>query len=262
MQSINKIVIIGAGSLATNLAVALHDNGLQILQIVNRTLSNATILAKKVNASFTSDLADINLRADLYIVAVSDNSILEIVKKLFLKDKLVVHTAGTIDMNILKSVAGNYGVFYPLQTFSKAEIIPFDNIPICIEANAKENEILLIDLGKKLSSNIQKITSEQRKILHVSAVFACNFSNYMYLIASKILAENQLSFEILKTLILRTAEKVQTQQPENALTGPARRNDIAVMQEHLQLLKNNSEYQEIYKLISDNISKHFHQNKK
>ncbi len=259
MQSIEKIVIIGAGSLATNLAVALHNNGLQILQIVNRTLSNATILAEKVNASYTNNFNKIDLQADLYIIAVSDSIISEISEKLLLKNKLVVHTAGTIDMEIIKSISSNYGVFYPLQTFSKTEIIDFKNIPICIEANSLDNEALLIELGKKISNNIQKTTSEQRKILHISAVFASNFTNYMYLVADKMLSENQLSFDLLKPLIHRTAEKVQTQQPENALTGPARRNDIVVMQAHLQLLENHPEYQKIYKLISDNINKHFHQ---
>jgi len=259
LQSIEKIVIIGAGSLATNLAVALHNNGLQILQIVNRTLSNATILAEKVNASYTNNFNKIDLQADLYIIAVSDSIISEISEKLLLKNKLVVHTAGTIDMEIIKSISSNYGVFYPLQTFSKTEIIDFKNIPICIEANSLDNEALLIELGKKISNNIQKTTSEQRKILHISAVFASNFTNYMYLVADKMLSENQLSFDLLKPLIHRTAEKVQTQQPENALTGPARRNDIVVMQAHLQLLENHPEYQKIYKLISDNINKHFHQ---
>ena len=259
MQSIEKIVIIGAGSLATNLAVALHNNGLQILQIVNRTLSNATILAEKVNASYTNNFDKIDLQADLYIIAVSDSIISEISEKLLLKNKLVVHTAGTIDMEIIKSISSNYGVFYPLQTFSKTEIIDLKNIPICIEANSLDNEALLIELGKKISNNIQKTTSEQRKILHISAVFASNFTNYMYLVADKMLSENQLSFDLLKPLIHRTAEKVQTQQPENALTGPARRNDIVVMQAHLQLLENHPEYQKIYKLISDNINKHFHQ---
>ncbi len=259
MQSIEKIVIIGAGNLAVNLAVALHNNGLQVLQVVNRTLSNAMLLAEKVNASYTDNVDEINLQADLYIIAVSDASISAVLENIHLKRKLVVHTAGTIDMEIINSISDNYGVFYPLQTFSKTENIAFDNIPICIEANFTENEALLMELGKKLSNNVRKITSEQRKILHISAVFACNFSSYMYLIAHKILLENQLPFDILKPLIHRTAEKLQTQQPENALTGPARRNDKEVMQAHLQLLENYPEYQKIYKLISDNIIKHFHQ---
>ncbi|MEI6696770.1 MAG: DUF2520 domain-containing protein [Bacteroidota bacterium] len=259
MKSIKKIVIIGAGSLATNLALALHNNGLQLIQIVNRTIMNATILAKRVNASFTNNLDEIEQNADLYIIAIADAGISEIIKSMNLIDKLVVHTAGTIEMEVLKSVSCNYGVFYPLQTFSKTDITAFDKIPVCIEANSPENARLLIELGEKLSKNVQSITSSQRKMLHISAVFSCNFSSYMHLIAHQLLTENQLPFDLLQPLILRTAEKVQILQPEDALTGPARRNDTAVMDEHLQLLSNHIEFQAIYKLISDYIVKHYHQ---
>ncbi|NVN94358.1 MAG: DUF2520 domain-containing protein [Bacteroidetes bacterium] len=259
MQSIEKIVIIGAGSLATNLAIALKNSKLKIVQIVNRTLSNAALLASKVEASYTNDFNAIDLQADLYIISVSDTSISGVLEKLHLNEKLVVHTAGTIDLQILKSISQNYGVFYPLQTFSKEEIVTFNNIPICIEANSVENESLLIQLGMRMSNNIQKINSEQRKILHISAVFASNFSSYMYLLANEILSDNQISFDILKPLIHRTAEKIQTHQPKDALTGPARRNDTSVLEAHLNILKEHPDYQEIYKLISKNIVKHFYQ---
>ena len=259
MQSVEKIVIIGAGSLATNLAIAMHNSGINILQIVNRTLPNAIVLAEKVNASFTDNFAEIDRSADLYIIAVSDTSIYDVLQKINLKGKFIVHTAGTIDMDIIKSFSNDFGVFYPLQTFSKTELVTFEKIPICIEANSIENENLLIQLGENLSKNIQKINSEQRKVLHISAVFASNFSSYMYFIAYEILEKNRISFDILKPLILRTAEKVQTLQPESAMTGPARRNDTAVMQVHLDLLSNHTEFKEIYKLISNNIVKHFHQ---
>jgi len=258
LHPIEKIVIIGAGNVATNLGLALHNNGLKILQIVNRSLANAALLAEKVNATYTQAVEEIDVNADLYIIAVSDSSITEIAKKLHLQGKLIVHTAGSIDMVVLKAVSDRYGVFYPLQTFSKTELIAFDTIPVCIEANSTVNEALLIRLGKKLSKNVQKITSEQRKILHISAVYASNFSNYMYIIAQKMLAENKLSFDLLKPLILRTAEKVQTQLPDHVLTGPAKRNDTEVMKAHLLFLESHPEYQEIYKLISTNIVKHFH----
>jgi predicted short-subunit dehydrogenase-like oxidoreductase (DUF2520 family) len=258
LQSIEKIVIIGAGSLATNLAIALNNNGLQIIQIVNRTLSNAELIASKINASFTDNFDEINLNADLYIIAVSDDSIHEILKKLLLKDKFIVHTAGSIDMDVIQTISDNYGVFYPLQTFSKTDIISFENIPVCIEANSFENETLLFHLGHKLSGKVQKITSEQRKILHISAVFSCNFTSYMYLIAQEILTENHLSFDILKPLIQRTAEKVQKKHTDIAISGPARRNDNIVMTDHLEYLRNHPEYKEIYQLISKNIIKHFY----
>ena len=159
MQSVEKTVIIGAGSLAINLAVALHNCGIKILQIANRTLPNAMELAERVNASFTDNFADIDTTADLYILAVSDTSIYDVLKRVNLKGKFIVHTAGTINMNIFKSFSDDFGVFYPLQTFSKTELVTFENIPICIEANSIKNENLLIQLGKNLSQNILKINS-------------------------------------------------------------------------------------------------------
>lgn len=258
MSSIRKIVIIGAGNLATNLAVALHNNGIQILQIVNRTLSNAALLAEKVNSSFTSNFDEINLQADMYIIAVFDSCISEISQKLKLNGKLVVHTSGSIDMEILSYITDNYGVFYPLQTFSKTICIPFDTVPICIEANSLENERLLIQLGQILSKTVRKISSEQRRILHVSAVFACNFTSYMYLVSHQMLDENHLSFDLLKPLIERTAEKIKTIDVEDAVTGPARRNDKVLMMTHLQLLNKYPDYYEIYDIISRNITKHFY----
>ncbi|MFZ4401185.1 MAG: Rossmann-like and DUF2520 domain-containing protein [Bacteroidales bacterium] len=257
MQSIKKVVIIGAGNLAVNLAMSFHSNGLQIVQIVNRTKANAAKLASKINTSFTDNFNEIDLSADLYVIAVSDEAISAILCKLKLRDKLVVHTAGSVDMNILSTITVNFGVFYPLQTFSTSDIIDFSNIPICLEANSLTNESLLIDLSEKLSNNIQIINTEKRKIIHLSAVIASNFSNYMYLVASDILTENRLSFDLLKPLIQRTAEKIQNHSAHNAMTGPAKRNDNTVINEHIKLLENNKNYQDLYKLISNCINKHF-----
>ncbi|MCX6232853.1 MAG: DUF2520 domain-containing protein [Bacteroidetes bacterium] len=262
MQKIEKIVIIGAGSVACNLAVAFYNKGFTILQVLSRTLGNAKMLAESVDASFSDKYSEIDLNADLYIIAVKDVAIPELISKLSLNHKLVVHTSGTVAMDILINSTDNYGVFYPLQTFSKSEIIDFTHIPLCIEANTPENEASLIQLAKEISGNVQVITSGQRKILHISAVFASNFSSYMYLIAEKILTDNQLSFDMLKPLILRTAEKVQKQLPADTITGPARRNDISVIEEHENFLAANPDLLEIYHVISENIQKQFYPTKK
>jgi predicted short-subunit dehydrogenase-like oxidoreductase (DUF2520 family) len=164
-------------------------------------------------------------------------------------------------MSELENMSANYGVFYPLQTFSKTEIIEFKDIPLCIEANNVENETLLLHLAQHLSGNVQKINSEQRKILHISAVYVSNFSSYLYLVADEILKENKLSFDLLKPLILRTAEKVQIQQPIDAITGPARRNDIVVMDEHKKILADKPDSLAIYQLLSGNIVKKFYKTK-
>jgi predicted short-subunit dehydrogenase-like oxidoreductase (DUF2520 family) len=262
LNPIQKIVIIGAGSVATNLAIALYYKGFTIVQVLNRSLGNAQLLADRVNASYTDNFEDISSDADLYIIAVKDSKISVIAEKIKLAQKLIVHTSGSIPMDELKCISDNYGVFYPLQTFSKTEIIEFTGIPICIEANTADNESVLLQLAFNLSGNVQKITSTQRKILHISAVFVSNFSSYLYLSAFKILEENQLSFDLLKPLILRTAEKVQHQLPLETITGPARRNDVAVMEEHKKQLTDKPDLQEIYQLISENIVKQFYKIKK
>jgi len=176
-------------------------------------------------------------------------------KELNFKDKLVVHTSGSLPMDVLKEVSSNFGVFYPLQTFSKSRKADFKSIPICIEANTADNENHLVDLGTSISGNVQHINSEERKILHLAAVFACNFPNYMYTIAEQILARNKLDFNFLKPLIEETAAKVQTIDPHNAQTGPAKRGDKIIMNQHLELLKDSPGFKDIYKLISSEILK-------
>jgi len=262
LNKISNIVFIGAGNLATNLAIALFNKNFNIIQIYSRTIISAKNLALKVKADYTDNLNELNHNADLYILSVSDGILEEIIEKIPIKDKIFVHTSGSLKMDVLKSLTDSYGVFYPLQTFSKKEITDFKNIPLCIESSHTIIENQLIEIAKLISNNVNLINSEQRKILHISAVFACNFSSYMYFAAEEILKENQLNFDLLKPLIQRTAEKIQTQSPEEAITGPARRNDMKIIQNHLEFLIQHPEFYEIYKNISKNIVKHFHRNKK
>jgi len=251
---INTVVFIGSGNVATRLAIALHLAGKTILQIYSRTEKGASLLGEKLGVDFTSDYSEINRDADLYILSVSDNALEEVVEKLDLSERFVVHTSGTSSMDSLSKFL-NHGVFYPLQTFSKDISISFKNIPIFIQANSEENLELLQGLADTISENVQKINTEQRRVLHVSAVFASNFTNYMYAVAEDILAKNDLSFELLKPLIEETAEKLKNHAPHEAQTGPARRNDQKIIQEHLEILDKYSEYQKIYKLITEQIKR-------
>jgi len=258
MREINNIVLIGAGNVATNLAIAFQSNGKKILQVISKNLDHAKLLADKVSANYTTILDEIINSADLYIISINDDAIINIASSLKIKNKLIVHTSGSIDMNVLQNASTNYGVFYPLQTFSKDTIVDFNNIPFCIEANTSENREELIELAQILSNDIREINSEERKIIHLAAVFACNFSNYMYLIAEEILSKHNLPFDILKQLINQTAFKVNNQNPENTQTGPAKRNDLELIEKHLTLLKETPAYYEIYKVITNNIVNKFH----
>jgi predicted short-subunit dehydrogenase-like oxidoreductase (DUF2520 family) len=172
-------------------------------------------------------------------------------------NKLLVHCSGSLPLSTLKNFSKNTGVFYPLQTFSKNRNISFGEIPIFIESNSLQNEELLIQIGKEISSSVSVLNSEKRKILHISAVFACNFVNYFYTVASDILKSKDIPFDVLRPLILETAMKVQKMDPEDAQTGPAVRFDENLINDHLNELNEFSDYRQLYKSISKSIFEHY-----
>ena len=255
VKKINKIVLIGSGNVATHLVLSLTKKGKNIIHIYGRTISRAKKLAEKINSSYSDKVEDIPADADLYIVSVSDHALSEVVKKIKFSKKLVVHTSGTSHIEILKNSTDNFGIFYPLQTFSTNKDVDFKSIPICIEANTKENENALNDLAKSISDNVYIVSSEERKILHVCAVFVSNFPNFMYSIADDILEKHNLSFDILKPLILETANKVMSNKPKEVQTGPAFRKDHNTIEKHIDFLSDFEDYKKIYKLLSDHIIK-------
>lgn len=250
-----KAVFIGSGNVATHLALALQAKGVTISQVYSRTQKNAANLADKLNTSYTTDISEVYDKADIYFYALKDGSFRETLKSFDLPDAIHVHTAGSIPMSDFDGIATKYGVFYPLQTFSKEKDVDFTKIPICIEAINTDVQQTLLDLAHLLGSKTYLISSEQRKKLHLAAVFACNFTNYMYDISSQILEDMGVSFEILQPLILETAEKVQSIVPYKAQTGPAVRFDDKIISKHLKMLKNRRDLKKIYTLLSKDIHK-------
>lgn len=250
-----SITLIGAGNLATQLAITLNGAGYRVEQVFSKSKNSAEALAKKVKASAITDLKKINQNSAIYIIAVKDDAIEKVAKTLKLKSGILVHTSGTISMNALKKSAKNIGVFYPLQTFSKEKKANFSGIPICIEANNKESASDLEYFAKSISKKVVKVNSEQRAKIHLAAVFACNFSNQMYAIAEDILKKEKLSLDILKPLIEETAGKIRDLSPAEAQTGPALRGDKRTMEAQLKMLGKNKDLKSIYKLISDRIQK-------
>ena len=248
-----KIVVIGSGNVATHLSLALKAAGEEIVQVFSLNLSNAEALAKRIQAEPISNISKVNRLADLYIICVKDDAISKIAKKLNGIDGLVVHTSGSTDLNVLSSELKHAGIFYPLQTFSKTKDVDFANIPICIEAtDAKQLEILK-NIAHKLSFKVYEIDSEQRRVLHLAAVFACNFTNHMYAMANQILVNNNIDFDIIKPLITETADKILNDLPENVQTGPAVRNDDNTINKHLTMLADLPKLQEIYTTLSNSI---------
>lgn len=247
-----NIVFIGAGNLATRLSLAMAEQGYNIIQIYSKKLENAEILGSMLSCEYTDDLSQIKDSADLYIFSVKDTALQECIRSVKPNNALWVHTAGSMPMSVFESHTGRYGVFYPLQTFSKNKKVCFSNIPFFIEANSDEDSRLLMDVASAISQDVRIVTSEQRKYIHLAAVFACNFTNHMYAISEKLLKEHELPFDILLPLIQETADKVMNIPPVIAQTGPAVRYDENVMDKQLSLLADN-QLKEIYKLLSKSI---------
>ena len=250
-----SIVFIGAGNLATNLAKELYYKGFRIAQIYSRTVEAAQVLAQTVEAEYTSDLSTVINNARLYIVSLKDTAFVELLPEIILgKEKgLWVHTAGSIPMNVWEGQIERYGVFYPMQTFSKQRKVDFSDIPIFVESNSAEDTRFLKDIAAVLSERVYEATSEQRKSLHLAAVFTCNFTNHMYTLAADLLEKYELPFEVMLPLIDETARKVHELNPHLAQTGPAIRYDKNVINNHLQMLVDEPQIQELYRLISESI---------
>jgi predicted short-subunit dehydrogenase-like oxidoreductase (DUF2520 family) len=254
---IQRVSIVGAGNLAWHLAVAFMECGISIREVANRGTSAGKELADRVNARFIDTPSDLDPDTDMFLIAVSDNAIREAVSSLRKTgNTLLVHTSGSTGMEVLQEVSSRTGVFYPLQTFRKETYVNFRDVPLCIEASNNQDEWNLLELGSRLSDTVLKVNSEDRKILHLAAVFACNFPNYMYSIAEEILKSKDLPFSLLGTLIRQTASGAEGGNVFSRQTGPAVREDKNILESHLQLLKDHPDYKEIYKLVSQSIIQH------
>lgn len=250
------IVIIGAGNLATNLAKALYCKGFRIVQVYSRTEEAANALAQQVEADYTTNLGEINMSARLYIVALKDSAFEELLPAIVAgkpKDALLVHTAGSLPMSIWQGQVEHYGVFYPMQTFSKQRETDFAGIPFFIEASSPTDVELLKNVAGTLSDRVYEADSEQRKSLHLAAVFCCNFTNHMYALSARLLKKYDLPFDVMLPLIDETARKVHELEPKDAQTGPAVRYDENVIGNHLKMLSDDPGMQKLYELISRSI---------
>lgn len=250
-----SIVMVGAGNLATNLAKALYRKGFRIVQVYSRTRESAQGLAQVVEAEYTTDLTELVKDAKLYIVSLKDAVLVQLLPDIVAgKEKaLWVHTAGSIPMSIWEGHVERYGVFYPMQTFSKQREVNFSHIPIFVEGSSAENTQFLKEVAAALSVKVFETSSEQRKSLHLAAIFACNFTNHMYALADKLLKKYDLPFDVMLPLIDETARKVHELEPKAAQTGPAIRFDENVINGHLQMLADEPRVQELYRLISESI---------
>ncbi|MCU0422687.1 MAG: DUF2520 domain-containing protein [Bacteroidia bacterium] len=248
---INQIVIIGSGNIATCISKAFKSKGLEINQVYSRNLAHAVELAELVSAQAIDDLTKINPNADLYLIAVKDDAIEYVSNHLEVKG-IVVHTSGSTPIDVLHKHK-KHGVFYPLQTIKKEHQPEFITMPILIEGNHEFELKALHELAEKLSGQVYEVTTRQRQSLHIAAVFANNFTNHMLAMAKQLMQDNELDFELLKPLIIRTALNAVENDPLKVQTGPVMRKDSATIEMHLDLLRNKPTYRQVYEMMSQSI---------
>ena len=243
-----RIVLFGTGNVATHLFKAFSNSpNFKIVQVYNH--DNKSLKKFEQEILTTTDLSKLQ-EADIYLIALKDDVLEEIGLAIPNTKALVVHTSGAVGMVVLKKYT-RAGVFYPLQTFSKNKEVDFSTIPICIEANSTSDKELLFNMASEISEKVFEITSEQRKTIHLAAVFVSNFVNLMYTEGESICQQNNVPFEILHPLIQETASKILNISPMEAQTGPAKRKDQLVINTHLGMLS--EDQKEIYSLLTKSI---------
>jgi predicted short-subunit dehydrogenase-like oxidoreductase (DUF2520 family) len=247
-----EIVIIGTGNTATILGRILKKAGHNIVQVFGRNAKVASDLAYELETESTNYWTVVNRSADLYLVAVSDIAIEEILTELQLPDKTIVHTAASVSKDILKNKATHYGVFYPLQSLIK-ESTHLPHIPIIIDASDEETLTELVNLANTISDTVVEAGDDKRLKLHLAAVLCNNFVNHIYALTQQFCIDEGLDFTLLLPLIKETAMRIDTLPPLQAQTGPAVRNDYTTVQTHLHLLAKHPQLQRLYTLLTDSI---------
>ena len=232
-----RIVIIGRGRLATNLEHALLSAGHEVMSVNSRTLES------------------LPFEADVFIVAVKDAALADVIRAATKgrENQLFVHTAGSMPMDLFEGLTVHYGVFYPMQTFSKERMVDFNDISVFLETNDEVSMERLKKLAATLTTHIYELDSEGRKHLHLAAVFACNFVNHCYALSAEVLAAKDLPFSVMLPLVDETAQKVHEMAPKEAQTGPAVRGDQNVMQMQANMLADHPAVKQIYEALSNDI---------
>lgn len=251
-----NIVVIGSGNVATHLSRALANNGMNIVQVYSRNIDHAAVLARKLGASYTDSLTNIASDADVYLFAVKDDVIASLASDVagaMTGTPVFIHTSGSTPASVFQGVVARYGVLYPLQTFSVARDVDFRNVPCFVEGSDKETEDLVRSLAATVAERVVVMNSEQRRLMHLAAVWACNFVNHCYDVADELMRQCDLPFDLLLPLIDETASKVHELSPRQAQTGPGVRFDRRIIDKHIELMSSQPLRAEIYRRMSESI---------
>ncbi len=259
-----KFTIIGSGNVATHIALQLRSIGEEIAEIFSRNADNAGMLAQKVGCRAVTDIEEISADSDVYLFAVKDDALEDVAKKTeksivskeqlsgIVRQRVFIHTAGSVPMDVFSGIARHYGVLYPMQTFSKSRRVDFSHVPCFIEAADDYTLLIIKGLANRLSETVQTVDSEKRRRLHLAAVFACNLTNHCYRLAEKALEGTDVDFRLFLPLIEETARKVTEMSPRDAQTGPMVRYDTKIMESQLSLIPD-ERTREIYRLMAESV---------
>ncbi len=247
-----RISLIGSGNVATVLGRVMKQHNHEIIQVISRDVANARLLADELGATYSDFEGRPDVNADIFILAIADQALEHFFTSYGLGDKMVVHTAGSVSIDILTKFSTNYGVLYPLQSLRKEmEIIP--KIPFLIDANSTEGLEFLQAFASSISDSVKHVGDEERLKIHAAAVIVSNFTNYLYSVAEDFCHKEDLDFDMLKPLILETAIRVQTASPSKVQTGPAVRKDILTMDKHLRIFTAHPKLRTTYLRLTDSI---------
>jgi len=248
-----KVLIIGAGNVATVLGRLIKIAGHDIVQVVSRSMDDAITLASELGSTAADSFGKMNKAADFYIAAMSDAALNEIKENISLGDKVIVHTAGSVSKDVLKGVSSNYGVMYPLQSLSKENYHEHLKMPLLIDGNNEFTIDMVQQLASSISPMVRIMQDDDRLKLHVAAVVTNNFANHLYRLAWDYCNKEGLDFSMLQPLIEETALRLEKHAPAEMQTGPAKRKDIITLDKHLRILNTHPQLRSVYLKMTDSI---------
>jgi predicted short-subunit dehydrogenase-like oxidoreductase (DUF2520 family) len=254
-----RISFIGNGNLAQNLSLILKGKGYTIVEVFARNREALDLFCKTIEAKPIYDLKDLSNDVDLVVISISDDAIPEVLKFIPHMEVPIVHTSGSVSIEVFKETGfKNYGVLYPLYSFSKENYVDFKSIPFLLEYNTEKSKDLIESIAKDITDTFAYVNSEDRAFYHLSAIFINNFSNFIMGTAQELATEKNLDFEFLRPILLQTANNAYNSDRILSLqTGPARRNNVAVIEKHKGLLAKEPITQDLYMYLTKKIIEKF-----
>lgn len=248
-----RVTLIGSGNIANVLGKKVFHSGHIIHQVFSRNPETASQLANELSAD---QVTEIDNNADIFIVAVPDDALQHIDTWLKPIDKLVVHTAGSVSIDVLKTVSPHYGVLWPVQSIRK-ETVASPNLPVVIDANNQWNKAKLTGFAQSFADAVSVANDQERQKLHLAAVATNNFSNYLFTLAEDYCKKEGVDFNLLLPLLHETISRMELDSPSRLQTGPAIRNDMSTIEKHKGLLKGYTQLLEVYEFFTKKIKDHY-----